>query len=77
MVLQEDTYVDDVTTGSATVEEAIQFQEDLVHLLESGGFNLHKWSTNDPHVLCNVPGDERQVQENAHNLDYNHIIKIF
>lgn len=44
-------YVDDLLSGADTVEEAEFLRDELVDVLNSGGFVLRKWSTNEPKLL--------------------------
>lgn len=41
-VLEEDMYMDDLISGSHSLESAKQLQQDLIQLLKSEGFNLKK-----------------------------------
>ncbi|XP_062558263.1 uncharacterized protein LOC134223140 [Armigeres subalbatus] len=50
-VLITDFYVDDLCSGTTTVEEAIQLRTQLDALLRKGGFELRKWASNEPQVL--------------------------
>lgn len=45
-ILKRDFYVDDVLTGSDSVELANQIKCDLVQLLNAGNFELRKWNSN-------------------------------
>ncbi|XP_076396689.1 uncharacterized protein LOC143265914 [Megachile rotundata] len=55
--LLHDTYVDDVVSGSNTLEEAILLSQQLIALLRAGGFKLRKWVSNNPDLLKNLPAD--------------------
>nr|CAI5830957.1 unnamed protein product [Callosobruchus analis] len=46
-----DFYVDDLITGSETVESARELKSELVKALTPYGFNLRKWGSNEPRVL--------------------------
>ena len=54
-----DTYVDDVTTGGDSVEEAFTMYEELCNLLDRGHFKIHKWATNSPELLKKIPKEAR------------------
>lgn len=41
-----DFYVDDLLTGSSTLQEALEIKKQTVELLERDGFKLTKWSSN-------------------------------
>ncbi|XP_026325377.1 uncharacterized protein LOC113234292 [Hyposmocoma kahamanoa] len=45
--LEEEFYMDDLLSGSHSIEAARQLQADLINLLKPGGFNLRKWSSNE------------------------------
>ena len=52
-ILKRDFYVDDLLTGSNTFHEALALRDDLIKLLSKGGFQLRKWSSNDPNLISN------------------------
>lgn len=58
-------YVDDLLKSVATVEEALDLQQELVKLLAKGGFKLCKFVTNKVGVLQGLPPEQRarSVQE--------------
>ena len=45
--LLEDLYVDDVTSGTKTIEQRKGFYEKAKSILSEAGFDLRKWVTND------------------------------
>jgi len=45
-VITRDFYVDDLLTGSDTLQGVVDLKEQVVELLSRGGFELHKWKTN-------------------------------
>lgn len=45
-LLKRDFYVDDVLTGSDTIESALEIKSELKQLLACGGFDLRKWASN-------------------------------
>lgn len=49
--IQEEFYMDDLVSGSFTLEAGRQLQNDLIKLLQSGGFNLRKWSSSSKELL--------------------------
>lgn len=51
-VLLQDVYMDDVVTGCNSLSEAQDIQQQLISLLDRGGMELHKWSANNPSLLC-------------------------
>jgi hypothetical protein len=48
-------YVDDVLDSSETVESAQHLQRQLSDLLGMAGFQLRKWSSNEPSVVASIP----------------------
>lgn len=50
-VVLRDFYVDDVLTGAENKKEGAELIDELLQLLSKGGFELHKWSTNEPSLL--------------------------
>lgn len=54
-IILNNIYVDDVMTGAEFQEDLQQAKEELVALLESGGFVLRKWSSNSSQFLQKIP----------------------
>lgn len=73
-VLTDDTYVDDIITGCADNNEAISLQHELTQLLQKGGFELHKWTSNKPHVLSHL--SPSLVNPAARSLDSDETTKV-
>ena len=48
-------YVDDGLTGTDSVEEAIELQQQLQQLFQRGGFLLRKWNSSHPAVIQHLP----------------------
>ncbi|XP_046661212.1 uncharacterized protein LOC124354637 [Homalodisca vitripennis] len=59
--LKHHTYIDDIVTGSASLESAIQLQDQLIQLLAKGGFELRKWASNEPRLLDRLPATHRET----------------
>ncbi|XP_038107028.1 uncharacterized protein LOC119766511 [Culex quinquefasciatus] len=52
-------YVDDLLSGADSIGDAKNLRNEITHVLESGGFVLRKWSSNDPQLLeCGAEQDE-------------------
>ena len=51
LVLRHDFYVDDALTGADTKEEVLSIRKELTDLLQSAGFNIRGWASNDPDIL--------------------------
>ena len=60
-VLESSFYVDDLLSGSSSIEEARDLVEQLFLLLQKGGFTLRKWVSNVPSCLQNVCMDAIQL----------------
>ncbi|XP_046382360.1 uncharacterized protein LOC124153308 [Ischnura elegans] len=60
-VVMKDFYVDDLLTGSNSIEEAEKVQEGIITLLERGGFRLRKWCSNHPALLKKIPLNHREA----------------
>ena len=54
-----DTYVDDITTGGDSVDDAFARYKGLNKLLGTAHFKIHKWATNSPELLKRIPEEER------------------
>ncbi|XP_041787582.1 uncharacterized protein LOC121602893 [Anopheles merus] len=57
--LRKNFYVDDFIGGAQSVEEATRLRTELAELLQKGGFELRKWTSNCVDVLHGL--DEAQV----------------
>ncbi|XP_062537792.1 uncharacterized protein LOC134206116 [Armigeres subalbatus] len=63
-VLKQNFYVDDMLSGVDDIEEGKQFVEEMVDLMQSGGFTLRKWNSNCGEILRQVPEhlrDDRSI----------------
>nr|XP_012215486.1 PREDICTED: uncharacterized protein LOC105667930 [Linepithema humile] len=45
-IITRDLYVDDLLSGTETIEQAIALKTQITRLLSSGGFDLRKWASN-------------------------------
>ncbi|XP_039308423.1 uncharacterized protein LOC120356777 [Solenopsis invicta] len=73
VVIQRDTYVDDILTGADTLDEARVLRDELTGLCAAGGFPLRKWAANSDAVLTDIPLEHRQVQDSrAWDADVEH-----
>jgi len=50
-ILKRDFYVDDLLTGATTRDELAKLRDDLITVLQKGGFQLRKWASNDPSLI--------------------------
>lgn len=60
-IIKRDFYVDDLMTGSNDLSETIRLQQQLISILDSGGFPLRKWASNSHELLAQVPVQYREV----------------
>lgn len=47
--------MDDILTGSSTLEDKLALREQVQSLLIAGGFELRKWASSHPPLLQNIP----------------------
>ncbi|XP_055605504.1 uncharacterized protein LOC129753684 [Uranotaenia lowii] len=50
-VIMEDVYMDDLLTGHNELDKLKQLQRQLMHILSTAGFELHKWGSNEKSLL--------------------------
>eukprot|EP00117_Sycon_ciliatum_P034581 scpid8721/ scgid26367/ len=67
-VVEESFYVDDLLDSFQSASVAIDAQQQLTQLLQSGGFKLRKWLSNSTEVIESVPEADRAPQV---SLDVN------
>ncbi|XP_072403059.1 uncharacterized protein [Diabrotica undecimpunctata] len=67
--LINNTYVDDILAGSDTIEEAKKLKNELISLLQLRSFSLHKWCSNDPRIISDIPKENQHFDE----IDINKI----
>lgn len=60
-------YVDDLLSGADTIEETKFLQAEISEVLDSGGFVLRKWSTNEPQLFGKGIINEESVAVNLPN----------
>ncbi|XP_050303776.1 uncharacterized protein LOC126741415 [Anthonomus grandis grandis] len=65
--IRKSTFVDDVTSGSMDLNGAILLGNKLIELLARGGFEVRKWTSNEPKLLAKLP--ESHIQTNALSFD--------
>jgi len=61
-VVENDSFMDDIMTGTDTIEDALKLQKDLILLMSRGGFKLHKWCANHPKILELIEENLREKQ---------------
>ena len=61
--LSNDFYVDDLLSGTSTIEDAITLQQELSTLLQTAGFTLRKWASNNSAFLDTIPSELQETQQ--------------
>ncbi|XP_011858458.1 PREDICTED: uncharacterized protein LOC105556013 [Vollenhovia emeryi] len=67
-------YVGDILTGADSVQGVIETQRQLTALMQTGGFEIHKWCTNCPVSLAHLPQEQRE-DPSKRSIDANDTIK--
>ncbi|XP_045769764.1 uncharacterized protein LOC123870481 [Maniola jurtina] len=75
-VLENDIYVDDILSGCSSQSEALELQQELIRLMQSGGYELRKWISNDPVLLRDLPDDHQQVPHLFDNPDMQSLTSV-
>ena len=62
-IIERDMYVDDLLSGADSVERALAIQTELIELLQSAGFQLRKWASNNLDPIKALPLDYRESKD--------------
>ncbi|GFU75406.1 integrase catalytic domain-containing protein [Trichonephila clavipes] len=54
LVVMSDCYMDDILSGSESIEEVIGLQHQLIEMFKTAGMHLHKWCGNLPEITSNL-----------------------
>lgn len=57
-IILENLYVDDVLAGGHTLQDTINSRKQLISAMESAGFELMKWTSNDPQIINELPAEK-------------------
>lgn len=57
-IIRENLYVDDVLAGGHTIQEAVRSRDELIEAMDSAGFKLMKWSSNEPQIIQDLPQEK-------------------
>ncbi|XP_068907680.1 uncharacterized protein [Tenebrio molitor] len=68
-VIKRDFYMDELLTGADTISELSAICEDVSTILQGGGFNLRKWTSNVP---LTSPKMNNNCQKNGESLTAVH-----
>ncbi|XP_062704238.1 uncharacterized protein LOC115254876 [Aedes albopictus] len=74
-IVLHDVYIDDALTGGDSIEFIKEAAEQLVHLLERGGFQLHKWCSNSTEFLETIPEELKEKRTALEFSGANDVIK--
>ena len=58
-----DTYVDDLLTGAANLESAMNLQDSTIAVLSKAGFEIRKWTSSNPELFERLPANFRETAE--------------
>ncbi|XP_063618731.1 uncharacterized protein LOC134791612 [Cydia splendana] len=61
-VISNDFYMDDLLTGANDMEQATKLQSRITQAMANGKFEMHKWASNSPDVLKNIPSAQKTNQ---------------
>ena len=53
-IIQQNLYVDDVLAGGYTIKDTLKSRDQLISALNSAGFELMKWTSNDPRLIEDI-----------------------
>ncbi|GFW76933.1 uncharacterized protein TNCV_2030381 [Trichonephila clavipes] len=53
-VVMSDCYMDDILSGSESIEQVIELQHQLIEMFKTAGMHLHKWCGNLPEITSNL-----------------------
>lgn len=71
-------YVDDILAGGNSIDESLQLVNQLTTMLNSAGFHLHKWCSNEISILSSIPADRREVKMNINDDTHsNKVLGLF
>ena len=61
--IKNDMYVDDLTSGTTTVEKARMLRDEISSILSRGSFTIRKWASNSAEVMDSIPPELRENSE--------------
>ncbi|XP_058456563.1 uncharacterized protein LOC131433960 [Malaya genurostris] len=68
-------YIDDVLTGASSLEKAMEVKNQIVGLLNEGGFDAHKFCSNAESLLATIPEHQREGCVDITNPTVNTVMK--
>ncbi|XP_061729961.1 uncharacterized protein LOC133534733 [Cydia pomonella] len=76
-LLRNNSYVDDLNGGADTLEEAMSLRNELVSLMNTAGYGLRKWASNDVRLLDGLPVDHLETPHSFDpDMDGSSFIKV-
>ncbi|KAH9634311.1 hypothetical protein HF086_011571, partial [Spodoptera exigua] len=75
-ILRSDIYVDDVVTGFATLDLALEAKSQIINLFKRGHFQLRKWASNEPQLLSDLPPEECLLDPKSFSDEQPSTIKV-
>ncbi|XP_055633775.1 uncharacterized protein LOC129774102 [Toxorhynchites rutilus septentrionalis] len=69
-----DFYMDDFVSGTSTIYEAIELQNQMDSTFKSAGIQLRKWACNSSEILKHIPENNRALESSV-DLDKDKSIK--
>lgn len=72
-VIKNDFYVDDLISGSETIEAAIETKNEVITVLNDGKFSLRKWTSNSAQLLNSLPAE--LTEQSLQKFDQNNTTK--
>ncbi|KAJ8977628.1 hypothetical protein NQ317_010249 [Molorchus minor] len=69
-ILQQ-CYMDDILCGANSIQEALKLKEQLITLLKSAGFTLHKWGSNNKSLLESDNCSKQKKEFNISDDNYS------
>ena len=63
-IIERDMYVDDLLSGADLIEKALAIQTELIELLQTAGFQLQKWTSNNFDLIKALPQTTVKVKTN-------------
>lgn len=59
--IRKHVFVDDILSGADTISQAQELKSELLELMNSAGYELRKWSSNQPELLSDLPGEHCEL----------------
>ncbi|XP_017476923.1 PREDICTED: uncharacterized protein LOC108366940 [Rhagoletis zephyria] len=73
-IFLNDSYVDDITSGTDSITDTIELHQQLSNLSKRGGFNLRKWNSNSNELMNVIPPENRDNAD-AYKLKDENFVK--